>query len=123
MNFTIYTGRKSATCKGKVSGKPLTEFTSRHEAMRAAEDANLQIGNNFKPYKCSTCKKWHLSPAERVTPSSICRSCRGADGKLKDLYQSEISAQKRAEIISEEKGVHLQVYKCGYSNGWHLTKG
>lgn len=123
MNFDTFYIRKSTTCLSKTSGKPLTEYSSRLEAMRAAEDANFQIGNNFKPYKCSICKKWHLSPAERVTPSTTCKRCTGANGKFKKLYQSAEAAQQRAEIIFAERGVRLKVYKCGYTEGWHLTRG
>ena len=83
---------KSDTCVGKVSGKPLTEYDSEAEAREGAEHARQRYGRKLLPYACDTCGKWHLSPAERQTPSRECPTCRGADGKPKESYRSEQEA-------------------------------
>ena len=43
-------------------------------------------------------------------------------GKHKELYETEEAAKTRAEIIEEEQGIKLKVYKCPSQDGWHLTK-
>ena len=101
---------KSSTCTG--NNGPLSEFDSEADALYCIEEMRI---NNLVPYKCQKCKKWHLSPKNRQTPSTKCNSCH------KDLYSTKAIALRRAEIIREEKGVRLSVYKCSYMEGWHLT--
>ena len=114
---------KSATCIGKQSGKPLTEYDSEQEAQEGANYANQKYGNQLTPYACDRCGMWHLAPRNRQTPSEKCRHCSGADGKPKDAYQSRKDAQRRADILYNEQGAVLKVYECEYGQGWHLTKG
>ncbi|NQV14193.1 hypothetical protein HQ531_01955 [bacterium] len=115
--------RKSPTCKARKSGRPLTEYETKAEAKSAANYANKNFsGENLVPYKCDRCGFWHISPTGRQTPSKACTICRGADGMLKESYQSENDAQLRAGILHEEQGVTLYIYECEHGNGWHLTK-
>lgn len=116
------TGRKSDTCVGKKSGKPLTEYDSQHEAQEGADHANSTYGQGLVPYQCDRCEMWHLSPENRQTPSTRCGYCRGSDGKPKESYGSAEDAQRRADILRREQGVSLQVYACEYGSGWHLTR-
>lgn len=115
--------RKSETCFSKQTGSALTEYNSEDEAEQGANYANFNYGRDLGPYFCSKCRKWHLAPKDRQTPSVKCDYCRGRDGKAKDLYHTFSDAKKRAEIIKQEKGLVLQVYECEYNSGWHLTKG
>jgi hypothetical protein len=115
--------KKSTTCIGNRTGEPLTEYRFRTEAQESAHYAYRAYNNNLIPYKCDKCGLWHLSPKDRQTPSTKCRGCSGTHGKYKDLFQSEAAAKRRAEILFEEKGIRLRVYKCPYYDGWHLTKG
>lgn len=115
--------RKSPSCMTRKTGRPLTEYDSKIEAKSAANFANKNFtGNDLVPYKCNRCGFWHLSPADRQTPSKTCSVCRGADGKLKEAYLNESTAKQRAELLCKEQGVTLKVYECEHGNGWHLTK-
>lgn len=115
-------GRKSTTCIGKISGKPLTEYNSLEEAEDGAVYANEAHGSSLVSYACSVCGKWHLSPKERVTPSEKCHYCTGTNGRQKEAYRSRGDAERRADILRREQGVFLTVYPCEYSDAWHLTR-
>jgi predicted RNA-binding Zn-ribbon protein involved in translation (DUF1610 family) len=106
---------KSNTCFGS-NGKPLSVYYSEHEAKEGAYHVKTQYRLNLSPYQCSRCGLWHLSPAERQTPSRDCIAC----GKR--LYESKAAAQKRAGIIEDEQEIRLKVYRCPHQNGWHLSK-
>lgn len=114
---------KSATCVGKKTGKPLTEYESEREAKEGADHARKRYQSKLIPYHCDKCGMWHLSPASRQTPSRKCTRCTGSDGKLKESYQTEADAWRRADIIRKEQGAVLRVYPCEHGNGWHLTRG
>ena len=115
-------GLKSDTCFGKKTGRPLTEYDSEAEALEGAAYAKERYGQNLMPYRCDRCGLWHLAPKSRHTPSEPCAYCTGADGKPKEAYKTQRSAQRRADIIRKEQGVELKVYPCEYGSGWHLTK-
>ena len=114
---------KSETCVGKATGKPLTEYDSLAEAEEGADHANRTYKRNLVPYECETCGKWHLAPKSRQTPSVKCPYCKGANGQAKDAYRNQSEAKRRADILKKEQGVTLKVYKCDYSETWHLTRG
>ncbi|WP_281213270.1 hypothetical protein [Shewanella insulae] len=113
---------KSETCFGKTSGKPLTQYYTEGEAQEGADYSKEYYGNNLIPYHCGKCDLWHLSPKSRQTPSQKCDRCTGGYGVSKDSYRSKREAHLRANIIYEERGVLLRVYKCKFGSGWHLTK-
>ena len=115
--------RKSDTCVGKKTGRPLTEYDSLEEAQDGADHANATYKQDLTSYQCDVCGLWHLSPKDRQTPSTKCRFCTGADGREKDAYRSQKEAQRRTDILKQEQGVALKVYKCEYSDAWHLTRG
>ncbi len=115
-------GTKSATCVGKRTAEPLTEYDSKQEAQEGAAYANARYHNNLVPYQCDRCGMWHLSPMSRQTPSEKCTHCTGADGTSKDSYESREDARRRAEILRREQGARLKVYACEYGNGWHLSR-
>lgn len=114
--------KKSKTCYGKKSKKPLTVYDTKVQAQLGAEHANKKYKNNLTPYQCNKCGLWHLTPIERQTPSKKCKYCIGQDNKPKDAYPTKSVAQRRANILLKENGVKLTVYKCERGNGWHLTK-
>lgn len=114
--------RKSSICTGRVSGKPLTEYASQDEALRGADYAAANFGRKLVPYHCDRCAWWHLSPVDRKTPSTPCGACFGRDGRNKATYGSREDAERRAEILRAEQGVHLRAYQCDSGRGWHLTK-
>ncbi|MCL2763423.1 MAG: hypothetical protein FWD36_09515 [Treponema sp.] len=51
-----------------------------------------------------------------------CDYCRGKDGKGKDIYESFQKAYDTTKFVEESRNIYLNVYKCPYGNGWHLTK-
>ena len=114
---------KSNTCFSSTTGKPLSVYSSKSTAQKGADYVNQEYDNNLVPYQCKTCKKWHLSPKDRQTPSKVCPKCISRNGKRKALYKSQNDADNRASILAKEQGVDLLVYKCPHNRGWHLTKG
>lgn len=114
---------KSTSCYSKRTGEPLTEYYSEYEAQEGANYANDQYDNNLVPYQCTKRHLWHLSPKDRQTPSVRGCGCVDSAGNGKALYDSKEYAEGRANILHKEQGVNLAVYKCPYSDGWHLTKG
>jgi hypothetical protein len=113
---------KSDTCFGKMSGEPLSVYFDEDEAKSAAEYSKEIYNNELSPYKCNKCDFWHLSPKFRVTPSEKCQRCTAGDGSSKDTYRTKKEANTRADIVFNEQGINLRVYKCKYAAGWHLTK-
>jgi len=114
--------RKSKMCMSTRTGEPLTKYDSKNEARTGANYVNSTYGNNLVPYQCDKCNYWHLAPANRQTPSKKCQYCTDSNGRQKDLYETKKGAELRAEILYEEKGMRLTVYKCPTNKGWHLTK-
>ena len=43
-------------------------------------------------------------------------------GKPKVMYNTEKTAKKSAEAISEKYGTHFSYYKCLFCNGYHVGK-
>ncbi|KAL3902853.1 MAG: hypothetical protein SGARI_005647 [Bacillariaceae sp.] len=113
--------RESTSCFGKASGTRLKEYDSEQAA---AQYVLANYGNKMVPYKCEDCRYWHLSPADRQTEhSSVSCSCVDEHGSRKDGYNSKEDAQRRAEILLEEGGRRLNVYRCpDFLSVWHLTK-
>lgn len=109
----------SPTCTSK-KGTPLKSYDSELEADEAAEYVKYQYKNEQVKYKCQKCGYWHLSPKERQTPNHV-STCLDSDGKPKHAYPTRETAEKRAEIIFQEKGIKLSVYQCGSCHEWHLT--
>jgi len=42
--------------------------------------------------------------------------------RIKQAYNTPLTAKKSAEAMSEKQGVHFSYYKCLYCNGYHLGK-
>ena len=119
----------SSSCYGKVSGKALAQYDTKHDAQSAAANVLKEHRKKMVPYKCQGCCFWHLSPIERQTKhSSWSCSCVDESGSDKDCYKSKADAQRRAQILKKEMGMHLNVYCCpeteedDYVCIWHLTK-
>ena len=115
--------QRSERCFGKASGTPLTEYTSQSEAEQGAAYARMRYGTRLVPYACKACGQWHLSPEDRVTPSTYCRTCCNADGTAKKAYLTRAAAERRAAIVLQEHWIKLDVYPCESGHGWHLTSG
>ena len=114
---------RSDICISKRTGVGLEYFFSQEDAAHRAYHLNFRLDKPVAPYKCTKCSMWHLSPADRQTPKTICPDCTSREGLAKDLYASRAAAEKRAAIINKERGLSLDVYECQFNNGWHLTKG
>ena len=111
---------KSNTCIGQNGS--LTSYQNIKEAREAANYQNRYSGFDFKlePYQCKKCGYFHLGRADRNTHNER-SSCLDSNGRPKDGYPTQEDAQRRAEIIKEEKGITLFTYKCPYCMNWHLT--
>jgi hypothetical protein len=114
--------RKSRSCRGSSSDGALTEYDTEREATEGAAFIKKKHKRTLVPYLCGRRSLWHLAPIGRQTPSTTCNSCVGGDGLPKEAYQTQDTAQKRANILRKERSVLLQVYECPRGNGWHLTK-
>ena len=112
-------GNKSQTCRGRATGAPLNEYSSEASALEGAAFVLRKYGHEMSPYRCPRCRKWHLAPADRQTPSrpSICT---GRDGTSKAAYESQDAAERRAELIWLERTVRVRAYSCSCGE-WHLT--
>ncbi len=109
-------------CLSKKTGQPLRSYHFEFEAQSAAEYSMVTYSNELVPYECGRCKLWHLAPKSRHTPSKTCTHCLAGDGSNKEAYRSKKEAITRAEILYQEQGVELDVYRCKHGSGWHLTK-
>jgi len=49
--------------------------------------------------------------------------CTDRNHNFKEIYATELEAQKQAKFLQDEQGIFLMVYPCPYSSGWHLSKG
>ena len=111
-------------CVSRATGKPLKAYLSEFEAAHCAEIASERYGNPLTYYECDDCGLYHLTPSDRYTPSTECHDCSWSGSyKAKKLYLSRAAAERRAEILFEERQVRLSVYPCPYHDGYHLTKG
>ncbi len=119
-NNGIFLLKESDTCFGKISGKPLKYYNSEIKAKEAAEYFRSIYGNEQVPYLCDVCGYWHLSPVDRQTRCRTC-SCLDSNGNPKQLYFTYHDAKKRRNIIAQEKGINLAIYKCDSNEGYHLT--
>lgn len=104
----------SGACIG-ANGKPRKVYFDRLTADRGADHVLVLHKARVVPYLCGACNCWHLTPAERHTPSHECRYC------PKQSYESESSAERRAALRHREGGTSLRVYECPHGDGWHLT--
>jgi len=107
----------TATAKSCFSrrGAPRSTYPDRVAAELGAELVLSKYKSHMVPYRCTDCGLWHLCPMSRYTPSEHCDFC------SKQAYESEITAERRAELLELERGVWLRVYACPHRNGWHLT--
>lgn len=96
-------------------GKPLRAYSDLRSAQEGARLALGSYGNRMVPYCCDRCRAWHLCPADRHTPSHHCDTCD------KQAYATEEAAERRANILQQERGTWLRVYECPRGDGWHLT--
>lgn len=103
----------------KKNGTPLKAYDSEWSANEGSEYVRNRYGNKQVPYKCSKCGMWHLSPIERQTKNHI-SSCLDSSRKQKAAYDLKVDAERRAQILQDEKGVSLKVYHCANCNYWHL---
>ena len=118
--------RKSTTCYGKHTKKPVTEYDTLQDATNGALHAKQRFGTgDMLPYLCSLCRKWHVSPMSRNTvsvPSDVVCGCLDSNGQPKQAYLDRNGASQRARILQQERRGTLSVYQCP-TNGrvWHLT--
>lgn len=106
----------------KKDGEPLSTYLSEHDAINGAIHVITNYANKLLPYHCPRCGHYHLTPKDRHTPSRKCLYCQDSNGMYKELYETQEAAERRAEIIADEQGIKLKVYKCPHQCGWHLTK-
>ena len=109
----------SPTCK-KKDNTPLKSYYSEEEAYRAVEYVRKKYNDEQVIYSCSKCGFYHLSHKNRQTPCHI-SNCLDSNGKQKQAYETKEAAEKRAEIIFNEKNIKLKVYKCDDCKYYHLT--
>ena len=105
---------KPKTCVS-YRGTPRRAYPNRSSAEEGARLVLSAYGNRMVSYHCDHCGSWHLCPADRHTPSHHCSAC------SKMAYDSEEAAERRAQILGQERGTWLRVYECRFGEGWHLT--
>jgi len=48
--------------------------------------------------------------------------CIDSNGISKNLYNSYDEAQKVVSYIKNQRQIHLKIYPCPTTNGWHISK-
>ena len=104
----------------KKDGSPLKSYESEREADEAILYVRRTYGNLQVKYRCNRCGFWHLSPKDRQTSCHI-SSCLDSNGRPKQAYRTKEDAERRAQILFEEKGKRLFVYQCDICGEYHLT--
>mmetsp|Transcript_28389 Transcript_28389/g.69089 ORF Transcript_28389/g.69089 Transcript_28389/m.69089 type:complete len:299 (+) Transcript_28389:321-1217(+) len=135
--------RKSRSCYGRATGKPLTEYDTAEDAFEGSTYVLERYNQDMHPYKCNTCDYWHLAPVPSdarsassrtttTTTTSIPRdsaTCRARiSGKILKEYDSEQEAQSSAVYLFERYGYGggnsnemMVPYKCHDCLFWHLS--
>ena len=112
---------KSTTCFSRVTGTPLSVYTTQAEAQQSA-DYQLRNGRSLYAYHCERCGLWHLAPtASRISVLHNACSCADSCGRHKDLYLSYEDAQKAKTKRESEGSGPLYIYPCETRLGYHLT--
>ena len=106
--------------KVKCHGKEINGFTTEEEANSSCEYMTKQFQKEFYVYFCNECKLYHISPKDRQT-RSFKSECLDSSGKPKQSYLTEKDALTRRDIIFNEQGKKLFIYKCDKCNYYHLT--
>jgi hypothetical protein len=122
--------RKSSSCYGKATGRPLTEYDSCQEAEDGASYIQQKFGNAMVPYHCPQCTMWHLAPPSSPrnhtsfsTPAiRESNSCYGkVSGKILKEYETERQAKEGAKYVLEKYGNEMLPYNCQDCRRWHLS--
>mmetsp|Transcript_6924 Transcript_6924/g.10953 ORF Transcript_6924/g.10953 Transcript_6924/m.10953 type:complete len:258 (+) Transcript_6924:294-1067(+) len=127
--------RKSRTCLGKATQKPLTEYSTEEEADSGATFAFQKFGTRMVPYQCQTCCLWHLAPPNQQrsrdpkhqhqvpqTAHRQSKSCYGKlSGKILTEYDTESDAKAAASYVLERHGQSMVPYKCQDCRFFHLS--
>ena len=72
-------------------------------------------------YERDKLNTWRLS-SKPIKHVQICYKQKGNDGDYKKSYETRKEAIHQAKFINQKRGVTLFEYKCGYCEGWHLSK-
>ena len=57
-----------------------------------------------------------------VKPAKLHNCCTDREGNIKTVYSCKYEALDVAKLRSVEAGLKINIYKCRYGEGWHLTK-
>lgn len=109
---------KSETCFAEMLDQYLPSQIIENDVLNTIDHEINKQNTSLSLYEIY---KYDLPHQHRVTPRKKCDRCTGGDGEIKQGYPTKHAAYKTAEVIREEEGKDLRVYKCKYG-GWHLTK-
>jgi hypothetical protein len=109
---------KSETCFAEMLGQYLPSQVVENNVLNTIEHEINNQNTDFSSYEFY---KYDLPNQIRVTQGKRCDRCTGGDREINQGYLTKHEAHNTAEIIREEEGKYLRVYKCKYG-GWHLTK-
>lgn len=126
--------RRSSTCFGKATGRPLTDYDTFEQAEDGAAYVLQKFGTEMLSYMCSQCSMWHLAPPSSTartqtqaspylpTTSRESRNCYGkVSGKVLKEYDTERDAKDGASYVLEKYGNQMVPYKCQDCRKWHLS--
>ena len=110
--------RKSKTCTGKKTGKPLAEYGTEGKAREAALYASAEYKRHLTPYFCQTCNKRHLSPARHpAQPAHLLRRQRLV--RLCRLAPAESAACRN---VKTEKDMTMADKRLTHAKGDHAGR-
>jgi hypothetical protein len=81
----------------------------------------LEQYSDFEQYELNKYDLGNLASQVGDAQSKTCDSCTAGDGTPKHTYDTRHKAETQADIIFEEDGTYLRVYRCD-NGGGHLTK-
>ena len=98
----------------KCDGELKDFFTNHADAALVARQIERMVGEPHSAYECVKCGFWHCRPSVQ----SDCHHCQ------KTAYATEEAAKAAANYAntSLHHGPKLRVYKCRFSEHFHLTK-
>ncbi|OEU11768.1 hypothetical protein FRACYDRAFT_244891 [Fragilariopsis cylindrus CCMP1102] len=120
--------KKSAVCFRR-SGKALAEYETYEDAKEGADYAFDIYGvDEFIPYECLNCYKWHLKPSTSKFSSKKSTVCFGRSGKALTEYETYEDAEDGADYAFDRYGGNKMVpyecqmipYECPTCYKWHL---
>jgi hypothetical protein len=85
------------------------------------EYIQLRFAERLDLYEHGKLNTWRLS-SKPIKQVQTCNKQKGNYGEYKKSYETRKEAIHQAKLINRKRRVTLFEYKCGYCEGWHISK-